>query len=74
MVALTLLSFFPEHAIETGVECAVGQEERVEVAGTELAVVIFDVVCGPQEELERELGERHRNRIGVERNTSRSAK
>jgi hypothetical protein len=39
-------------------------EERVEVAATEFAVVISDVVCDHQEELERELGRRHRDRIG----------
>jgi hypothetical protein len=63
--------FFPEHAIETGVKGAVDLEERVEVAVREFAVVISDVVCDHQEDLERELGGRHRNRTGVERNASR---
>jgi hypothetical protein len=65
-----LPGFFPELAIETAVECAVDLEERVEVAVTELAVVISDVVCDHQEELERELGGRHRHRIGVQRNAN----
>jgi hypothetical protein len=37
--------FFPELAIGTSVECAVGLEERVVVAVTKFAVVIDDVVC-----------------------------
>jgi hypothetical protein len=67
-------SFFPEHAIETGVECAVDPEERVEVVVTEFAAGISDVVCDNHEELKWELGGRHRDRIGVERNASRSTK
>jgi hypothetical protein len=57
---LVLLGFFPEHAIETVIKCAVDLEERVEVAVTELATVISDVVCDHQEEFERKLGARHR--------------
>jgi hypothetical protein len=69
-----LPGFFPEHAIDTFVECAVDLEERVEVTVTKLAVVIPDDVCDHQEEFERKSGRRHRNRIGVERNVSRSTK
>jgi hypothetical protein len=52
--------FFPEHAIETCVECAVDLEERVEVIVTETAVGFSTAVRDHEEELERELGGRHR--------------
>jgi hypothetical protein len=42
---LVIPGFFLEHPIETGVECPVDLEERVEVAITEFAVVFPDVVC-----------------------------
>jgi hypothetical protein len=71
-VDLVFPSFFPEHAIETDVQCAVDLEERVEVAVTEFAVAICDVACDHQEELKREFGGQHRIRIGVERNARRS--
>jgi hypothetical protein len=73
-VGLVLRSFFPERAVKTVVDCAVDLEERVEVAVTEFATVICDVECDHHEELKRERGGRHRNRIGVERNASRSTK
>jgi hypothetical protein len=73
---LVLPGFFPEHAIETGAKCTVDLEERVEVAVTESTAVISDVVCDHEEELERELGGRHRNRdrLEVERNGSLESK
>jgi hypothetical protein len=63
-----LPGFFPEHAIETGVEYAVDLEDRVEVAVTEFAVGISDVVCDYEEEIEREFWGRgrHCDGIGVE--------
>jgi hypothetical protein len=64
---LVLPCFFPEHEIETAVEGAVDLEERVEAAVMEFAVVISDAAGDHQEELERELGGRHRNALGVER-------
>jgi hypothetical protein len=63
-VGRMLAGFLPELAIETSVDNAVDLEERVEVAVTEFAVVISDVmslVCDHQEELERELRGQYRN-------------
>jgi hypothetical protein len=39
--------------VETCAECAVNLEERVEVIVTEFAVIISDVACDYEEELER---------------------
>jgi hypothetical protein len=62
-----LPGFFQEHAIETDVECAVELLERVEVAVTEFACVISDIVCDHEQELEREHGGRHGDRLGAKR-------
>jgi hypothetical protein len=66
-VDLVLPGFFPEQGIDTGIACTIDLEERVEFAVMEFAVAISEVVCDHQEELEQELGRRHRNRIGVEK-------
>jgi hypothetical protein len=70
---LVLRGFFPECVIEIGVERAVDLVERVEVAVAEFTVIISDVTCDHQEELERKHGGWHHNRIGVVRNAWRSA-
>jgi hypothetical protein len=67
---VALRGFFPELAVEIGVECAVDLEERVEVGVTELAMLISHVVSDHPKDLERELRERHRNRMVAERNAS----
>jgi hypothetical protein len=60
-VDLVLPSFFPEQGIDTGIGCTLDLEKGVEVAVMEFAVAISEVVCDHQEELEQELGRRHRN-------------
>jgi hypothetical protein len=50
---LELHSVSPERVIETCAEWAVDLEERVEVVVTEFAVIIFDVACHYEEDLER---------------------
>jgi hypothetical protein len=57
--------FLPKSAIETAVQCAVDFEERVEVGETELAFIVVEVMRDHEEDFQRKLGERHRDRIEV---------